>query len=57
MIHCRQKKAHIMEVQLNGGSIADKVGTSLSCTKLEVNDDKLLPCKFTDTVMTKRTAN
>ena len=22
---CRQKKAHIMEIQLNGGSVADKV--------------------------------
>ena len=25
MFVCRQKKAHIMEVQLNGGSVADKV--------------------------------
>ena len=25
IVVCRQKKAHIMEVQLNGGSIADKV--------------------------------
>ena len=25
LLRCRQKKAHIMEVQLNGGSIADKV--------------------------------
>ena len=23
--HSRQKKAHLMEVQLNGGSVADKV--------------------------------
>ena len=25
IVVCRQKKAHIMEVQLNGGSISDKV--------------------------------
>ena len=37
IVVCRQKKAHIMEVQLNGGSISDKVrnlmkrGFKLSC--------------------------
>merc|ERR1711939_406927 len=30
-LHLRQKKAHIMEIQVNGGSVADRPSPELSC--------------------------
>ena len=43
LLRRRQKKAHIMEVQLNGGSVADKVGTGAWNKSLTVvkEDDKM----------------
>jgi large subunit ribosomal protein L3e len=37
----RQKKAHVMEIQVNGGSIADKVDFAFSQLEKEVSVDKV----------------
>jgi len=42
LLHHRQKKAHIMEIQLNGGSIADKVEWAHSRFEKEVDISSVL---------------
>ena len=37
IVSCRQKKAYIMEAQLNGGSIADKVDFARNHFEKEVS--------------------